>query len=407
MVATVACYLGLALNPEWFRLLGVGHLFGWFFDSYAILAANDLAAAGGDAFGPNPLDPLGRPHVYSHWWLGLSALGLTRAHNFILGGFFVAAFFTAVFAWLRPRGAGEAGWYMAILLAGPVVLGVERANNDLLMLALMMPVAPLLAAERGWVRWCALVPVALAAGLKFYPAAGALVLLAGASRKEVWARGVAAGALLLVVGLDVRGDLALMGDFVPHPGGLMTFGAGQVFEYFGAEKAAAKAWGLLAGAMLLAMLRPWRWFAGWVVAPEDRALWWGFVLGAVLLTGCFFAGSSYGYRLIYCVLMAPFLWRLVRRGAAPAGVVRLARMTAGLMFFMLWGDAVTTAVLNAMITPESSAAILAVAEGVAIWGEPLTWAFFICLGCFVAGFAREVCGVVFGCRAGGGEGGAR
>jgi hypothetical protein len=404
VAAVTGYYLSFALFSELFRLVGVGHMFGWFFDSYAILASNDAAAAGKDAFAYNPLDPLGRPHVYSHWWLNLSALGLTRGHNFILGGFFVVSFFAAVFWWLRPRTAGEAGWYWLVIAAGPVVLGVERANNDLLMLALLMPVVPMMRSDRGWVRWCALIPVAVATGLKFYPAVAALVLLAGENRREVTGRGLTAAAVLVLVGLDVRGDLAKMGGFVPNPSGLMTFGAGQVFAYFGMGKAAAAMCGVLLGVATMIALRPWRWFSGWVVAEKDRGAWLAFVLGAVVLTGCFFAGSSYGYRLIYGVLLAPFLWRLTRDAEAPAKVRRLGRVTAGLLMFLLWGDMLAAAVLSPLITAESAARIQWIADQFAIWGEPLVWAFFTCLSCFLAVYVREVWRVVFSPRGDGARG---
>lgn len=389
-MAVLGYYLAFAMWPGLFRVVGVSHAQGWFLDSYAILASNDAAAAGLNPYGVNPLDPLGRPHVYSHWWLNLSASGLTREHNFILGTFFVAAFFTAVFWWLRPRTGGEAGWYLLMIAAGPVVLGVERANNDLLMLALLMPVVPMVRSDREWMRWCALIPVAVATTLKFYPAVGALVLLAGENRREVIGRGLMAGAGLVLVGLDVRGDLAKMGDYVPNPDGLMTFGAGQVFAYFGMGKSAAAMCGVLAGVMAMIVLRPWTWFAGWVVADNDRDAWLAFVLGAVLLTGCFFAGSNYGYRLIYCVLLAPFLWRLMCDAEVPAKVRRMGRVTAGLMIFLLWGDTLAVAILNPLMNAESASRIMWIADQFAIWGEPLVWAFFTCLACFLAVYVREV-----------------
>ena len=34
------------------------------------------------------------------------------------------------------------------------------------------------------------------------------------------------------------------------------------------------------------------------------------IVGAALLTGCFLAGTSYGYRWIFALWLAPLLWRL-------------------------------------------------------------------------------------------------
>ncbi len=395
IVIVIGYYLSFAVWPGLLRFVGVAPLFGWFSDSFAIMAANDAKAAGLDPYAINPLDPLGRPHVYSHWWLNLSALGLTRGHNFILGGFFVAAFFVAVFWRLRPCTAGEAGWYFCVIAAGPVVLGVERANNDLLILGLLMPVVPMLLSNREWLRWCALIPVVVATGLKFYPAVGALLFLAGGSRREVIGRSLAVAVLLVLVALEVRGDLARMGQLAPSPQGVTTLGAEQVFIYFGFGKSAAMLSGLVVGAAIVVAARPWRWFAGWTVAVGDREMWWVFILGTVLLTGCFFAGSSFSYRLVYCLFLAPFLWRTMFDSKAPVVIRRLARVTGGLMIFMLWGDTLAVVLLNSWLTPENTEEILKLSDDYAIAVEPLVWAFFGCLMCFLAGFGCEVRKVFF------------
>jgi hypothetical protein len=400
IVVVIGYYLAFAVYPGLFDVIGLGHSRGWFLDSYAILASNDALAAGRDAYSYNPLDPLGRPHVYSHWWLNLSALGFTRGNNFVLGSFFVGAFFTAVLGWLRPRSAGEAIWYFCVITAGSIVLGVERANNDLLMLALLMPVVPMLRSDREWVRWGALIPVVVATALKFYPAVGALVLLAGVSRREVIGRGLTVAVLLVLVALDVRGDMERIAPFLPDPQGLVTLGAEQVFIYFGLGKPAAVLCGVVTGLVAMIAVRPWRWFEGWAVAERDREKWLVFVLGAALLTGCFFAGSSYGYRLIYCLFLAPFLWRMMGDTEAPVILRRLARVTGGLMIFVLWADSLASAVLSNRMTPANAEHLLKLADGFAIAGEPLVWAFFGCLLCFLAGFGREVWRVLFPRQAG-------
>jgi hypothetical protein len=104
MVVSMGSFLILFIVwPRLFRLVGVVHYRVWFVDTYAILASNEAAEQGIDPYIPNPLDIFGRAHVYPHWWLGLSRLGLTREDCAWLGFALGAAFFLAVIARLRPR----------------------------------------------------------------------------------------------------------------------------------------------------------------------------------------------------------------------------------------------------------------------------------------------------------------
>jgi hypothetical protein len=63
----------------------------------------------------------------------------------------------------------------------------------------------------------------------------------------------------------------------------------------------------------------------------------GFLFGAVLLLGCFAAGGSYVYRLVFVLLLIPWWWQ-VREG----GQTRLARglAVAGLVLtpLLFWRD---------------------------------------------------------------------
>ena len=119
-------------------------------------------------------------------------------------------------------------------------------------------------------------------------------------------------------------------------------------------------------------------------------MWWSFVLGATLLTGCFFAGTNFGYRWIFALWLAPLLWRLPCDETAPAGVRRLARWTRGLLVFALWADPALSALLAHLTgrgvpcAPlERWAAIFFACE------QPVIWALFACLLAFLTHFVRE------------------
>ncbi len=385
-----AWFAGFACFPELFSSVCVAHYGVWFLDSFAILASNDAVARGLDPHAPNPLDYFQRPHVYSHWWLGLRGLGLTRADNFRVGVALCAGFFLAAVARLRPRTPAEGLWYLAILGSAPVLLALNRANNDLAIFILLAPVVPCLLDERRMVRHFAVVLIALAAGLKFFPAAAGLVLLAeaGSGGRETRAR-VTLGALALaLVCVDLAPDLSGLGRVVPRATGLMTFAAAHLPGFLGLGERAAAGVGLGAGVAATGIFWRWQPLGDWAPEPEDRGAWWSFILGAVLLAGCFFTGTNYGYRWIFAVWLAPFLWCMARDAAAPAAVRRLAGGTAGLLIFSLWADAALSAAF-ARLTPR-------LAEGEAqrigriffAAEQPVAWIFFLCLLVFLAHFAR-------------------
>jgi hypothetical protein len=134
---TLAGWLAGPLWPRLLILLGISDYGTSYLDAHALLAALDAVRAGADPHAVNPLDPLLRYHVYSDWWLGLRWLGLTREHNFLVGTAWVGAFAVTAWATARPRTWREALWLAALLVSPPVLLAVNRANNDLLIFVVL------------------------------------------------------------------------------------------------------------------------------------------------------------------------------------------------------------------------------------------------------------------------------
>jgi hypothetical protein len=392
LVAVAVVYLGFfAVRRGAFFPLGV-HTFGpWFLDTFAVLAANDAAAGGLDVHAPNPLDPLQRPHSYSRWWLHLGQLGLTRADTSWMGATLVLAFLGVALARLRPREPREIAWYLVVLCAPSTLLAIERANNDLVIFLLLAPVVPCLLASRAGVRMLPVGLIAVAAGLKYYPAAAGLVLLAGADRGDVVRRLMVAVAVLAAVAFSLADDAARVVRVLPVVDGLTTFGAAFLLNRMGLFGGAALVAGLVVAAVMFAAW--WRWspLRTWNVAPAARAEWLGFVLGAVLLTGCFFTAKNFAYRWVFALWLAPFLWRMMRDVAEPTAVRRLAMVTAVLLVVMLWADPLAGVGLNAAIGWQSPATIIAWADRFFLVGQPFAWAFFACLIGFLTAFLRQCC----------------
>ena len=392
LILGTAAYFGFfVVKPTLLPAVGVHYLGVWFLDSFAILASNDALARGMDVYAPNPLDYLQRPHVYSQWWLGLGNLGLTRGSNFAVGLGLAIAFFSVALTTLRPRNVRELLWCLVVLCSSPVLLAVHRANNDLVVFLLLAALIPCLVSPSKPARIAAAVIVALATGLKFYPAAAALLLLAsdGVSARAT-RLGLMAGACAIVAVLgSLLPDLQRMGAMLPEvkAEGLMSFGAGNVLGIFGITGWAA----LAAGVAFAAVVALAFWRANLLkdvdVVRGEYADWLRFVLGATLLTACFFSGMNFGYRWIFALWLAPFLLRSMDQNS-PARVRRYASITAGLLGVALWADTFAAMVLTRCAGRVPGEILVQWADRFFLAEQPLTWAFFLCLLGWLIHFVR-------------------
>ncbi len=173
---TLVCYLGLVLWPEFMAAMGVGHAGVWFLDINTLLASNDAVVRGLDPYKPNPLDYLRDSHAYSDWWLQLHYLNLGRKDRLWLGALINALFFLAFFWQARARTFCELLVLWLLIWSPALILGFNRANPDLLVYALLVPVVPLYLGERWSGRLLASGLSTLAIGLKYYPAIAGLVI---------------------------------------------------------------------------------------------------------------------------------------------------------------------------------------------------------------------------------------
>lgn len=401
------CWLAFfALFPELFFKAGInrfqqtvapGRVAGvWFLDSFAILASNDAVSAGLDPYAHNPFDYFQREHVYGPWWLRLRALGLTRADNFYVGLTLVGAFAITALSWLRPRDWRSALWYLAIFGSIPVLLALERANNDLVIFLVLSPVVPCLLSPRRVVRWLAVGFIAVAADLKFYPAVAALVLLTTAPKHEVRGRIMSSVALLALVGCHVYSALVRIIPVLPAAEGVFTFGAAGGFHEVGWHGP----WpqfgvaGLGAGLGVVCWLK--RPLGEWTPVATQRSEWLYFILGAALLTGCFLTGQNYAYRWIFALWLAPLLWSLPHDADAPSTVRRLARTTRWLLLTAIWFDPVCTFILSQFSGLDLARAL----HWVFLIEQPLAWLLFGCLLVFLTHFARTSLDALRGSRPG-------
>ena len=362
---------------------GVGYKELWFFDLLAVLAANDAAAAGIDPYTPNRFDFLSRPHVYGPLWLCLRHFGITRQHLIPLGLILGIAFVIVAIRVLSPKSAGACLWSAGVLLTTPVLLALERANNDLVVFLLLTPVVPLLVSERRFLGWLAVVLIAFAAALKYYPAVAAIVLLGAGAARIVRSRLAVSALGLLLIAVQVVA-LVPKNATVPQPDGIFSFGGIAVFRELGVRAMWPQVVVILSA--LIAVVLWWRssWFRDWQPGLRWRREWLYFILGSAVLTGCFFIGQHFAYRWIFAVWMAPFWWVVLRARETPLGVRRIAKVTTVLFVIMLWAEPLFVLFLHQVFHQET----LQAAHVMALVMQPFTWAFFLLLLGFITHFVR-------------------
>ena len=371
-----------AAAPGLKRRLGLNHYDLWFADSYAVLAASDAHRAGLDPALANPLDVFARPHIYTDWWYALGPLGLTREDNFLVGAGWIASFLIVTWLTLRPATGGAALFFTFLVLSPPVLLAVNRANNDLVIFVHLGLAALALDSRRSWNWLPALALIALATGLKFYPVAAAAVFFLLRPRHVLL---TAVTTSILVLALVLHDVLPALSRGQFHiPPGLYTLGAAQLLHDLGipagADRVVPLVFVIVAG-VALSRRRITAGLAEVSTASAPRVL---FLLGAVTLTACWLAGASFGYRWIFSLWLAPWLSQSAGDATfSPAGR-RLAAATGWLLLALLWLDGAYCLVTNSLVGRQPVAQVQSWQHAWRLVTQPLAWIFFALLAGWIA-----------------------
>lgn len=343
-VAGLSVFVGSSVLQ---RRLGLAGIEMWFADSYAVLAACDTAEAGLDPNKPMEADPFRRPHVYSDWWLLLGRLGLDRSNNFSIGMAWCIAFCMTASFLLSPRNPKELIWSLVMALSPPVLLGIYRANNDLVIFVLLALAAFFFSRRAIGCQLLAGGIIALAAGLKYYPVAGicaCLLVSPSKWRPVVWGWSAAASIMaLLEVRSEIERGIFRVNDMLHISGGMLLF---RNLGLEGLWCAAACGSILLAGGYAF-------WRLEWMPAlgPVATGNWRrsAFMAGAAVSVACFVANISYSYRLVHLLMLVPFLFERATQTIAATRYV--ARVTLALLGVALWSDGLVALIANTVMGP--------------------------------------------------------
>lgn len=370
IIGTLGVLLTLTLSPHTRALLGVFDLGRWFLDSHAVLYASDTARLGLDPNAPKPSDPLLQVHHYSDWWFGLGKLGLTREDNFLVGGGWVLLFLLAVFVTVKPRSRSEALWLVLLTGSPPVLLGLIRANSDLVIFAVLALAVTALRAGGLLRLGLAFTAIMLATGLKFYPvAAGFVFLLIPGPRRMLQVTGLAAvilGAVLVSVSSQLH-----RGVFHVEPE-IYTMGGRIWLMDLGLTEPPAVIVSIVLLGVAAGVVAWCGWTTGLARSEGDPEMRVAMTMAGALLIFCFLGAINFGYRWIFALWLAPWLWHH-RRGCVAA------RVAVWLLPVVLWHDAALCLATSLWFTnfkPEQYDRILVVWRLVT---EPLAWILMILL----------------------------
>ncbi|MFZ5496046.1 MAG: hypothetical protein ACOZE5_12025 [Verrucomicrobiota bacterium] len=374
ILVTALIWLGCLRFPVVWQATGIGETSVPFLDLYGSLAAGEIAAQGGDPYRPNPLDPFHRPHLYSGWWLVTGTLGLTRADASWLGLTLILAGLICAVVIIRPVTSVAAAQAVLVLCSPAILMAVNRGNNDWVVFILLCFALVGLRSPTRISQAAGAALIAVATALKYYPGAAFLALLSARTRRE--SLGLL-GICLLVGMLSVPAllpGLQSVTRFAPQPDGLYAFGAPVLFRNFALPVIAG--WLVPVVVILLAALGlaipECRQAGGPTLEPEaDRE----FVFSAAVLTGCFFLGASYAYKLIFSLWMLPAL----TQGHSSTLVGRWRRPLWWILLASLWSEGLLALVINVVLTPLSRDAALGTLSAALIIGPLLTWVLIVML----------------------------
>jgi hypothetical protein len=322
--------------------------FGYpFLDLQVVLSWVECWQRGADVYITNPCDVLGRVMNYSPLWLLLTFLPGKEWTN-PLGLCLAISFFLALTVLPPPRSGRELVPRLIATLSPVTTYAVERANIDLLIF-LMATTAGVLLLGPLRKRVAAYAMIIIAGLLKLYPLV--LMVLTLRERPRVFlCVNAATAAVMLTIGIYFRVEAAKMMTNIPRGWAFNeSFGAHQLPDLIVQKVDVAMHPGLavlalvklaIFAALFLAM-------AGWLFRmvrwrdfrialarlPEPEKMF--LLIGSALIAGCFFTGSSSGYRGIHLLFTLPGLLAMARI-ESDTGVRQVAVQGCVLVVALTW-----------------------------------------------------------------------
>ena len=360
-----------------FVLFGLGHLVGWsptwrsvgvtplephFFDMHAVTDHAECAAKGFDAYSLNSCDPR-TPFNYPPVWLLLGRLGIDGSDSVWLSVVMIVVALAVMVAIFKGRSIGDGAIFAAAILSPSVLMGVERANVDFSILALVGGAALVFTEQKTSRTLLAVLLIGAAIVLKLYPLF-CIALAARFSRRTFLfaAAVVVISAIYFVIISDyiplIRQNtptsfmlsygykvLFLGIDHLRSEAGLTAIGLADTWIPMGLALTTV----ILAVAAALCHSRPESSFC----KVTDGVAGTAFLFGAGIYCGSFLLGTNFVYRLMFLLLCLPQLRQWAEGTLADdRRTVTSARVLVGTILFALWMNGSPNGHTTFMLVPQ-------------------------------------------------------
>ncbi len=293
----------------------------------------------------NPCDVLNRTYNLSPLWLRAVFIPTDRAWTMPIGVGIILAFLLSLFWLLRPTNWREVIIFALTCTSPMVVEALERGNIDVIIF-IMLVVAGVLCAGQLTNRILSYALILLAGLLKFYP----LIALSTALRERprtFFAIAATCGLIVVAYYYRFRDELAEALRSLPHGG------FGSVNLPFDGSRFAQRlmpglehfAWAPLLPYVVMGVLlavtaiqvvylaRNRLLASAFAKMPEREAIF--LIIGAALITGCFFTGQSVAHRGVHFLFVIAGFVAMQRAADDPATRAALIRAMM-IVLFLMW-----------------------------------------------------------------------
>ncbi len=350
-----ACFLRVENLPQeqrmvWLTLLGVQPMPVRYADFRIVIAGIDVSRTGANVWDscrpcaaaagvPGDL-PFNYPR--SVVWLGrLMPKHWTPNDAEWIGPLIDVTFLLAAATLLYSSRLGQNVFSAAILVSPPVLLGLERANYDLIIFSLVLLNLRII---NKWSNGGAYVAAFALGLLKIYPVVTVLGLIRRTKASLLWFLGIVAGEIAFIflalgqIRDIVRNTLQFAYPSYGYPIAFLFLQARAHSGNIPASLPAVSgfAFPFLICFCVVVLLLAWRYREHLAALlsnsrPAERS---AFLAGAAVFSLSFASGLNFNYRLIFLLLTVPHLFATRRKGEA--GSARVARVILVILFAVLW-----------------------------------------------------------------------
>ncbi len=336
LILLIGLFLFIMFKFNVWNFWGIPHMEPVFADSYIILAASDCYQMGYDVYKENPCDVVNRVYPYPRIWLWIGAIGLTREHNNIVGALIITVFLLLSVNLIHPKNLKEFFISAVLLLSPTVMLGVERANTDLLMFTLLGLAVYFMFSKVRILNSISYLCIYVATFLKLYPAASFVAFIKHIkSQKRFWLLVIFSVVIIGSYFFFTYSDLLVLRKIIPKPTGRFAFGATQFLISLGVEEFLV-IFTLLMGclAFFLSFIFSSKTGIAGIETSSINIMF--FLIGSFNIFFFFFVHRNFCYRCIYFIFTLPYLFELLKNKKTCDFTKRLIGIFFISLFIIVW-----------------------------------------------------------------------